>query len=71
MSISTGGFIVNRNPLNNNQIAYISNYLGNNIVYSNYIRNSDTGSEQFSYKDPFSLTSFGEITFSRMAIQIH
>lgn len=63
MSISTGGFIVNRNPLSNVNISYITDFLGNNIVYSNYIRNSDTGSEQFSYKDPFSLTSFGELTF--------
>ena len=63
MSISTGGFIVNRNPLNDNQIAYITNFLGNNIVYSDYKRNSDSGFEQFPYKDPFSLTSFGEITF--------
>ena len=35
----------------------------NNIVYSDYVRNADSGSEQYSYKDPFSLIQFGDITF--------
>ena len=60
---STGVYLINNTPLNSNQLNYIFNFLTNNIVYQNYVRNADTGTEQYSYKDPYSLVSFGDITF--------
>jgi len=41
----------------------MKNFLRNNVIYKQYILNSENGTQKYTYKPPFSLVDYGKITF--------
>lgn len=42
---------------------YMKNYLKDNVIYINYVLNSENGTRKYEYKPQFSLVDYGTITF--------
>jgi len=55
--------ILDNNTMTQIDLNYMKNYLKDNVIYINYVLNSENGTRKYEYKPQFSLVDYGTITF--------